>query len=983
MRFHRLVSVAFLLAACSSNPQQADKPLVEDQPVVEPQFPEQPDPGPVFERNLTPLETAVLEEKSLMAARIHSDGSHSYVSVPYSSGQPIEWWVESETYGLAAYDHTSKTILVRFAGALPKEFKLHVWTVARLNTSQRGPTGYERQVLLVRTDDAQKEPKLADEFRLAAAEWMNRMAYGRTAEPFFVYASNRLRLISGRDTQTFRRNRTNELSELMNLYSGYTSVQETLQYDRALLLRSETQRETVELSALPTVPLAQHPWPEMIKALGKQPVIEPMAKVVPQDMLYVHMHDLRDFVKIVKDLDGWVSPLSQALEGNPGPRHFTERYETQLVVARTGLAESLGHLASDGVALTLGDPFLREGTDVSMVFKVENRQVLLTALQKFENDLKAKRNDATVKEAELDGVKVRILSTPDGYARQHRIELGDLLILSNSPAALKKFIAVHRKKAKSIADGGDFKYMRTLYPFDKAAESGFVFVSDAFVAHAISPQVKIAEARRLQAQADLYAVNYSALLFGLMEGRQPKNTEELVKSGYLMKDELAHKDGTRIAFSPQKGSSSELGTVAFLKPIGEWNIQKVTAAERDAYARFVETYQSYWKRYIDPIAVQVKRSADGNDLSANVRILPLIEESEYDDLLRLVGEQRIKPPQLLNTAVWAFGVGQNASLRREADQMAQQMLGTDKISVGWLGDWVMVGVADRSGVFDMALASGVIPEHQYRNMSMSSDSDLPQVLSRLPIFAAAHIDSPIVLASVLTGMKAYVQQAAPNMIEWSQSDTYREIPIVTIQEGSQAAMGTRFGLKIHYATVGDVFLVAFDRATLDLQINQLLDGKGPGSVAGTSTLPTPDDIQTTMHFNFREMDGLSWGAKTFLGVLESGARDNIDTARSSYFALHYGLGRNLAKADVRRMGLAYLGYEPRDVHGNGFEVSERGRIQSVSYGGPEGITLPPIPSDGPVAAFVERLRSLEFGLGFSGQTPHRGLFGTVTVRTTD
>lgn len=293
----------------------------------------------------------------------------------------------------------------------------------------------------------------------------------------------------------------------------------------------------------------------------------------------------------------------------------------------------------------------------------------------------------------------------------------------------------------------------------------------------------------------------------------------------------------------------------------------------------------------------------------------------------------------------------------------------------------MVGVSDRSGVFDMALASGAIPEHKYRNMSMSSDSDLPKLLSRLPVFAAAQVDSPIVLASVLTGMKAYMQQAAPGMIEWSQSDTYREIPIVTIQEGQEAGAGMRFGLKIHYATVGDVFLVSFDRATLELQINQLLDGKGPASVEGTSTLPTPEDIQTTMHFNFRDSEGLSWGAKTFLGLLESGARENINTARSSYFALYYGLGRTLAQADVRRLGLAYLGYEPRDIHGNGFTVSKRGRIQSASYGGVEGVTLPVIPTEGPVTAFVRRLRALEFGLGFSGKDPHRGLHGTVNVTT--
>src|SRR5690606_27931915 len=163
---------------------------------------------------------------------------------------------------------------------------------------------------------------------------------------------------------------------LMALYTGMTAVDEALQADRGLWFRGPQNTDTTPLSEIESVSLPAHPWAEMIAARGgdKAVVVEPLAAAVPQDVVYLHFRALRDLVGLSSDLDGWVSPVSQALEAKPGQSFMFDRYQLQLGIERSGLAEKLGHLAANGVAIVASDPFLREGTDVSVIFDVKSEE---------------------------------------------------------------------------------------------------------------------------------------------------------------------------------------------------------------------------------------------------------------------------------------------------------------------------------------------------------------------------------------------------------------------------------------------------------------------------------------------------------------------------------------------------------------------------------------------------------------------------------
>jgi len=86
---------------------------------------------------------------------------------------------------------------------------------------------------------------------------------------------------------------------------------------------------------------------------------------------------------------------------------------------------------------------------------------------------------------------------------------------------------------------------------------------------------------------------------------------------------------------------------------------KVTATERDAYRLFANSYQSNWSTYMDPACLRVTLDANApagkRALRADLRILPIIDASDYNKMQRSVGEARIDDPARASGAWVSLG----------------------------------------------------------------------------------------------------------------------------------------------------------------------------------------------------------------------------------------------------------------------------------------------------------------------------------------
>jgi len=937
----RFYWLAALLVACSSSPQKDEQALVGPQEPVK----IYPDPGPSVDY-AGGARSVDLQEANGKVEATHCEGGYCYARV--SAERPLgagTLSVEASNYGIA-FGRSDGAALVRFVGEVPTEFQLHYVQNLGFFGSVRQPAARTR-IRILNDSSKQADKKLITEFWNAAAARVG----GETAFRRFVSARALRR--SQPETAPERQRRLTEAGAVMELYTGMTSVREALQYDRGLGVARDPAA-TLDLTQVEGIELRVHPWQEMIASLPNKPVIEALAKVVPDDMAYMHFHDLRSFVALARELDEWITPLAQSFEQQGGATHFVEAYERQLVVERTGLSETLGHIATDGIALLVGDAFLREGTDISLVFKVKNRTALVAALAGFEANARKARPDLDEARWKVGEHVVRRLYTPDGDIEQNRVELGDHLIISNSRGAIRHIIDAFEGRTGRLADSGDFQYLRARYPFDAKAEDGFVFISDAFVAHAVSPRTKILAGRRMHAQADLLAVQHGIMMHGWFEGKEPNSIKDAQDKGYLTADLLKHADGQAIGFD-ERGALSGWGRVRLMTPLRDLPLEKVSEDEKSSYDQFRQTYQMYWRAMIDPIGAQIRRTAEG--FSMDARMLPIIDSSDYNNVRELVGQARVMPRTAHPGFHWVGAIGENARLRQQLDGAGRAFLG-GRFATGWLGDWVAIGVLDRSGLQDLALYG-----LRHAMGSPEKEDDVMRLFARLPAYLLVHLKNPLVLGTVLTSLKTMAEESAPGMLQWGQTDPYGEVPIVRVGTSDQGGLISG-EFAILYATVNDIFIVAMERTTLEMQIDAVLDGKVPTKVSDPLEPGTQSAFQGSLKNNYLKT--------ALLALVESDAPRSQQKVQAAYEDLARSVP-GLNPLNTRTKGLALLGFEPFHFHGGELSLTPYGAMHSI-YGSASHVRWPAVPvEDSPVTKLIQSLESLEMSLEFEGEGDHQGI----------
>ncbi|MBT9557469.1 MAG: hypothetical protein IV100_15620, partial [Myxococcales bacterium] len=525
---------------------------------------------------------------------------------------------------------------------------------------------------------------------------------------------------------------------------------------------------------------------------------------------------------------------------------------------------------------------------------------------------------------------------------------------------------------KPLADSGDFQFMRARYPFstDAAVEDGFVFVSDAFVAKAVSPRSRILEARRMAALADLRAVGYGTLLHGLLSGTAATTREALLGAGVLAEADWKHADGTEITLDADKGPSSTVwGRPSFMTPLDELDIGKVSESEKLAYDRFRDTYQNYWRTFIDPIGLRIDVDPAKNRIAFDMAIMPLIDGTDYSDLREKAGDASYVPATADGIAQWTIGIGEKSSLRRDIDGLAG-LLGRTDINFSWLGDFAFAGMMGGGAVNDLAILSGEVPEIGERRAGR--DRDMVPVLDKAPLYAGVQVKNPLAFAATLAALRGFIQTAAPGMLEWGDGGTYRDVPITRV-----GAKTSNFDLghdaDLVYAIPAGVFVVSFDRGALDRLIDQVLDGT-------QVRLPKEGEANASpTQADFRVAVGEDDPSLRTLGylVMEGEAVRQWQVAHrdAELFVRTFGV---LPVGDAgKRKALAYLGFEPAVTQGGAFELAGNGRLTHSIYGTIAEPNLVALPVEGsPLGKLIDGLASLGLQLGFEGEGQTSGLHVT-------
>ncbi len=478
----------------------------------------------------------------------------------------------------------------------------------------------------------------------------------------------RLAGISARDAANDRA----QSVDLFNLFSGALAIQESLQLDAmrggsagrppagpgsgkgapvpvqktAPGKPAPERKPAVKISDLTGPTIKSHPWQKMLA--GRKPAISPLARCVPDDFYYVEFRSLSKLLDALDLSADWGSHLFSQASQEARTQLVGEKLKKQLAVETQPLLRPFYNMVVEEAAITGSDLFVREGSDVTLLFRFKQPGLFKTRMNGFLDHAQSSQPNARRTEGTILGVPYVHVSTPDRSVHVYSAYPQENLHLrSNSLAGLTRVVeAIQGKKfdgrpVRRLGDTDEFAYVRTLMPAGAAEEDGLVYLSDPFIRRLVGPQVKLTEARRMECFNHLHMIGNAALLYRSEHGRAPKSLDELAQAGcapgVFGQGDLRCPDGGTytLAADGMTGHCSHHGHPDDLIPCLEIPLNQVTADEADEYKEFLKAYNQYWRTYFDPIVLRLQVTP--KRLRLETIILPLMDNSIYSALAMVLG----------------------------------------------------------------------------------------------------------------------------------------------------------------------------------------------------------------------------------------------------------------------------------------------------------------------------------------------------------
>lgn len=347
--------------------------------------------------------------------------------------------------------------------------------------------------------------------------------------------------------------------DLFSIFTGALAVQESLQLDTMRGRGSRNgqpdaaprkvpvgeneepadydkrRRETVDVAGLTGPTIKGHPWVKMLGA--RKPEIDPLAKMVPDDFYFVQFRSVAKMMDVLEASDLWGTHLANQAYREARTLNVGERLKKQLAVETNPLLKPFYDLVAEEVAVTGSDLFVREGSDVTVIFRFKQPTVFRARMDGFLASAEKNHKDAKRTTGEYRGVKYDHIATPDRDVCVYSAYPADgIHVRSNSKLALQRVIeAIQGKTADGkpvvrLGNTPEFAYIRTIYPRGAKEEDGFVYLSDPFIRRLVGPTVKLTERRRMLCYNHLRMMGHGALMHQTEFGKPPASLDALYKA---------------------------------------------------------------------------------------------------------------------------------------------------------------------------------------------------------------------------------------------------------------------------------------------------------------------------------------------------------------------------------------------------------------------------------------------------------------------
>ena len=474
------------------------------------------------------------------------------------------------------------------------------------------------------------------------------------------------------------------------------------------------------------------------------------------------------------------------------------------------LARTLGPALVKSVALTGSDPSYPLGTDVAVLFETSQPKVLAELLHTQINMRSPKVADEYISNGKIDGLYYEGFFSPDRKSSSYVVQLDGVVVVTNSKYQIERLASIQHDKTKTLAALPEYKFFRIRYPRGDADESALIFLSDATIRRWCGPQWRIADARRTRARA-VMAELQAAHVQPIVQGK--------VEAGPIYNDLLIPGSG-ELRLTPGGVVYSVYGALDIMTPVGELEIGEVSKDEADAYTQWRDGYQRNWTWAFDPIGLRI--GINKKKLAADLTIMPLIANSEYDQFLDISKGARFEsragdPHKALAQVILALN--HESQLFHQGEGLLSLAAAGQKFSLGWIGPSISV-YADDDPFWDKLAKV----EETKINDFMTKN------IGRLPVAVRIDSTNPLQLIAFLATARTFIEQTGPGLTTW-EALKYKEQGYVRVSpvKGQPGVTAEVENMAVYYTTAGGALTVTLSEAVLKKAIDRAVDKKARAS----------------------------------------------------------------------------------------------------------------------------------------------------------
>jgi HEAT repeat protein len=462
------------------------------------------------------------------------------------------------------------------------------------------------------------------------------------------------------DLQTARSEAVRQAS-YFDVMGGRAAIRESMQLELiSNPVAGKNEAATTSIDAVSEVRVKSHPFDDMLKDSEAPITRVELAEFVPDDSFFAWFRSVGALRDALDGAVGQFMRFESSLAVKSIEYQLGKRYGERLGLSGTVLEqiETLNAIAE--FAIVSSDLFFIDGADISIVARLTSPTLTRSVLDVLGLNVPA------------DGI-VETHTTNTGNNLYWTLR-GDVLLLGTSRYEIDRMLALNPKRDKgSLGNSSEFLYMQQQLTIGNTTQA-YLYFSDPFIRHLVSPEVKIAQLRRVQARAEMEILVAGAMLYLLDGHRNVPSKQQLINRGYLPR----YFEGRDYTLGDDLiVSSPTWGTIAKMKPLGGTSVAPITKTEADSYNRFVQNYTRYWQQFFDPIAIRLDATGDHN-YEVQSFILPLLDSPVYnevkDALVTKETGQNLRIPSVAPAPSMMFSMNLNDDLRVRFSQDIADLL---------------------------------------------------------------------------------------------------------------------------------------------------------------------------------------------------------------------------------------------------------------------------------------------------------------------